>query len=256
MSTGLCIREIHAGFGQKEVLHGITLEVGRGEIVAVLGPNGAGKSTLLHVAAGVLTPRRGSVCLDGRDVTALPAHERVRLGLAYAMQGGRIFPSLSVREHLTIGPAGDALTPAGERRLLALKIFPVLRTRLDVRAGLLSGGERQALAVAMALVRCRSVLLLDEPSAGVAPAVAHGILDAVPALAREAGLGVLLVEQNVTGALRVASRAVVLVAGRTARQTDHPQDWLHKPEGFLDLYWERIGDTAVDHPSSSTSRSR
>ncbi len=230
-TMGLYAESLHAGYGKKEILRGLSLAIKQGEIVVLIGPNGAGKSTLLKVLAGLLPPWEGSVWLDGREVTTLPVHHRVRQGLAYFMQGGEVFPNLTVKENLEIG----AMTlPKSERRGVmesVLDLFPVLRENWHRRAGLLSGGQRQALALGMVLIKRPKYLLLDEPSAGLAPRLAQDILNKVRELNERFGVTVLLVEQRVREALQIAHRAIVLIDGLLVSGTNDPKCWLR--EGII-----------------------
>lgn len=224
--SALSLEQIDASYRKKVVLRGISLAVEPGEIVALIGPNGAGKSTVLKVAAGLLAPQQGSVNLDDQDITTLPAHERIDHGLAYCIQGGRVFPSLTARENLAMG-ASALLKDKREQGITAvLDVFPTLKGLLGRRAGVLSGGERQALALGMVLVHRPQVLLLDEPSAGLSPKLVRDLLDAVRAFNEDWGLAILLVEQNVRAALHIAHRAVALTAGEVVRVTEQPQAWL------------------------------
>lgn len=228
----LAVRDIHAGYGKKEILRGISLTANQGELLAIIGPNGAGKSTLLKVIAGFLRPVSGAVTLDGEDVTQLAPHERVRLGIGYFMQGGRVFPSLTVDENLAMGAAARARGSAPAEEEQILEVFPKLREMRGRRAGLLSGGERQSLALAMVLVRRPRVLLLDEPSAGLSPLLARQMLDTVKRIAQNWALTVLMVEQNVRGALGIADRVCAIADGDVAAQTDVPQQWV--AAGYLE----------------------
>jgi branched-chain amino acid transport system ATP-binding protein/neutral amino acid transport system ATP-binding protein len=210
---------IVAGYGaQDEILKGVDLVVGKGEIVAIVGPNGAGKSTLLKAIAGLLRLKAGSVTLDGRDITGLPAREISRLGLAYVPQENNIFPTMSVRENLEIGGYTDPKR-AGARMDGVLARFPVLAQKRRHAARTLSGGERQMLAMAMALMVEPAVLLLDEPSAGLSPLAAERLFDAIVQVNRD-GVAIAMVEQNANEALAVASRASILVDGRNSRTGD------------------------------------
>jgi branched-chain amino acid transport system ATP-binding protein/neutral amino acid transport system ATP-binding protein len=210
---------IVAGYGaQDEILKGVDLVVGKGEIVAIVGPNGAGKSTLLKAIAGLLRLKAGSVTLDGRDITGLPAREISRLGIAYVPQENNIFPTMSVRENLEIGGYTDPKR-AGPRMDGVLARFPVLAQKRRHAARTLSGGERQMLAMAMALMVEPAVLLLDEPSAGLSPLAAERLFDAIVQINRD-GVAIAMVEQNANEALAIASRASILVDGRNSRTGD------------------------------------
>lgn len=205
-----------AGYGaQDEVLKGVDLVVGAGEIVAIIGPNGAGKSTLLKVIAGLLQPKAGTVMLRGRDISGLSPREISRLGLAYVPQELNVFASLTVRENLEMGGYIDR--KAAARRIDGvLAQFPVLADKCRHAARTLSGGERQILAMAMALMVEPAVLLLDEPSAGLSPVAAERLFDAVARIHRE-GVAIAMVEQNASEALAVADRAYILVDGKNGR---------------------------------------
>ncbi|MCK6490386.1 MAG: ABC transporter ATP-binding protein [Planctomycetes bacterium] len=207
---------IEASYGPVRVLHGVSLQVGAGEIVTLIGGNGAGKTTTLGCAAGLLRPGAGRVRLDGADITGVPAHALVARGLALVPEGRRVFPRLSVAENLALG-AWTRRDPDGiaADREHAFALFPILAERRQQAAGTLSGGEQQMLAIARALMCRPRLLLMDEPSLGVAPLLVARILETVVRLNRE-GLAVLLVEQNAHQALRIAHRAYVLETGRIA----------------------------------------
>ncbi|HEY6795693.1 MAG TPA: urea ABC transporter ATP-binding subunit UrtE [Kineosporiaceae bacterium] len=203
---------IHAGYGRSTVLHGVDVSVRNGGVSAVLGHNGAGKSTMLRVAAGLLRPRRGTVRFAGEDVTRLRPHERVARGIGYVPQGQQCFPRLTARENLQLVADGRA---SGRRAMAeALDLFPALPGLLDRQAGLLSGGQRQQLAIARALITRPKLLLLDEPTEGIQPSVVAEIEATTLALAASGDLCVLLVEQHVGFALRAAERYYVLESGR------------------------------------------
>ena len=212
----LVAANVVAGYGaQDEILKGVDLVVDEGEIVCIIGPNGAGKSTLLKAIAGLLRPKLGSVTLDGRDITGLPAREISRLGLAYVPQEFNVFPTLSVRENLEIGGYIEAKAVA--RRIEGvLARFPVLAGKQRRAARTLSGGERQMLAMAMALMVAPRLLLLDEPSAGLAPLAAERLFDAIAAIHGD-GVAVAIVEQNANEALAISDRAYILVDGKNSR---------------------------------------
>jgi urea transport system ATP-binding protein len=208
----LQIDDLQVGYGRTVVLHGVSLAVPGDGVAAVMGHNGAGKSTLLRAAAGLLRPRRGTVRLDGVDITRLAPHERVRLGMAYVPQGQQCFPHLTAGENLQL----VAETRPGGRAAVAdaLDLFPALRGLLGRRAGLLSGGQRQQLAIARALVTRPRLLLLDEPTEGIQPTVVAEIEQRILDLTARGGLSVLLVEQHVGFAVRAAQRYYVLESGR------------------------------------------
>ncbi|MFF4540042.1 urea ABC transporter ATP-binding subunit UrtE [Streptomyces aureus] len=206
------ISSVRAGYDRTTVLHGVTVEVPKDGVATVLGHNGAGKSTLLRAAMGLIKPKGGTVRLDGEDITHLAPHQRVARKMAYVPQGQQSFPHLTTAENLQLvadgRPDGRAATAE------ALDLFPVLRELSGRRAGLLSGGQRQQLAIARALITRPRLLLLDEPTEGIQPSVVSEIEETILALTRRGGLSVLLVEQHVGFALRAAQRYYVLEAGR------------------------------------------
>ena len=212
MSALLEVHNLSAGYGDHDILRGLSLSVEAGELVAVIGPNGAGKSTLLKALAGLVRPRGGRIALQGADITGAGTRRIVESGLCYVPQEGNVFPSLSVWENLTIGAwtAGGSLD---ERTRAVVELFPILAARRRARAGTLSGGERQMLAMAMALMVEPRLLLLDEPSAGLAPARQRRGFDRVREI-NARGLGILLVEQNARESLALCRRAYVLATGR------------------------------------------
>jgi branched-chain amino acid transport system ATP-binding protein len=209
----LDVQELRAGYGPIEVLKGISLSVERGEIVTVIGANGAGKSTTLMTLSGLVRPRGGRVTFDGADLTDVPAHEIVRRGLVQAPEGRKIFPRLTVRENLEMG-AFTRNDQAGIRADIdrAFHPFPILRDRQRQLGGTLSGGEQQMLAIARALMARPKLLLLDEPSLGLAPMVVLRIFDVIRELNRD-GMSLLLVEQNARQALKLAHRGYVMETG-------------------------------------------
>ncbi|GGK92986.1 urea ABC transporter ATP-binding subunit UrtE [Streptomyces flaveus] len=206
------IDNVHVGYHRSSVLHGVSVEVPKDGVAAVLGHNGAGKSTLLRAAVGLLTPSSGAVRFDGEDVTRRKPHERVARGMAYVPQGQQAFPHLTTAENLQLVADGRKRGKAAIAE--ALDLFPALRTLSNRRAGLLSGGQRQQLAIARALVTEPRLLLLDEPTEGIQPSVVAEIEETILALAARGGLSVLLVEQHVGFAMRAAQRYFVLEAGR------------------------------------------
>jgi branched-chain amino acid transport system ATP-binding protein/neutral amino acid transport system ATP-binding protein len=198
-----------------EILKGVDFTVAEGEIVCVIGPNGAGKSTLLKTIAGLLHPSQGAIELRGSPLTRLPPREITRLGVAYVPQEHNIFPTMSVRENLEIGGYVDAARTSA-RIGAVMERFPMLARKRQHAARTLSGGERQILAMAMALMVEPSLLLLDEPSAGLSPVAAESLFESILAINRD-GPAIALVEQNASEALAIASRAYLLVDGRNSR---------------------------------------
>ncbi len=203
-------------YGKIQALKGIDFEVHKGEIATVIGANGAGKSTLMMTICGTPRARAGSIVLDGTDITQMPTHEIVHLGIAQSPEGRRIFPRMSVFENLQMGATVDKLRHFDEDLLKVFKLFPRLEERRNQRAGTLSGGEQQMLAIGRALMARPRLLLLDEPSLGLAPIIVKLIFAAIKKLNQEEGLTVLLVEQNAFHALRLADRAYVMVNGKIA----------------------------------------
>jgi ABC-type branched-subunit amino acid transport system ATPase component len=205
-------RDLVAGYvPEVDVLNGVTIQVREGEIVTVVGPNGAGKSTLIKAIFGLLQPRKGSVLFRGEDIAGLKPHKITRKGLSYVPQLDNVFPSLTAEENLELG----ALDPAGadERIEQMYELFPRLRERRGQVTGTMSGGERQMVAMARALMPDPQVLLLDEPSAGLAPAFVHAIFEKVQDINR-AGVTIVMVEQNARRALTMSSRGYVLDVGQ------------------------------------------
>jgi branched-chain amino acid transport system ATP-binding protein len=206
------VRDLSAGYGDHEILRGLSLRLEAGELVAVIGPNGAGKSTLLKALAGLVPLRGGRIALQGADITGAGTRRIVESGLCYVPQEANVFPSLSVWENLTIG-GWTASRSLDERAGTVVQLFPILAERRRARAGTLSGGERQMLAMAMALMVEPRVLLLDEPSAGLAPVLQRLVFDRIREI-NARGLGILLVEQNARESLALCRRAYVLAMGR------------------------------------------
>ena len=213
MSALLRLEGVTAFYGAIQALKGVDLEVNQGEIVTLIGANGAGKSTLMMTICGTPRARHGSIRYDGQDITMLPTHEIMRRGLAQAPEGRRIFPRMTVHENLLMGAHGHKPAEAEVAMAEVFTLFPRLKERLAQRGGTLSGGEQQMLAIGRALMSRPRLLLLDEPSLGLAPLVVRQIFGAIRELNRTTGLTVLLVEQNAYQALRLAHRGYVLVNG-------------------------------------------
>jgi len=210
----LDVTGLRAGYGHLPVLHGVDIEIAPGEVVGLLGRNGAGKTTLLRTLAGALPARAGRIAVDGVDVTRLKAFRRARAGVAHVPQGRGIFGQLTVEENLEVGSRAAADRRREGVREEAYGYFPILRERRSQRAGTFSGGQQQMLAIARALCGQPKVLLLDEPSEGIQPNIVHEIAALVPRLARELGIAVLLVEQNLDLVLHAATRCLVMDKGR------------------------------------------
>ncbi len=225
----LRVRGLKAGYGPVLALKGIDLEVRTGEIVALIGANGAGKSTLMMTIFGNPRAREGIIDVAGRDITQLPTHEIAKLHIAQAPEGRRIFPRMTVLENLQMGAVVCDAADFDADLERVLKLFPRLKERLHQRGGTLSGGEQQMLAIARALMGRPRLLLLDEPSLGLAPLVARQIFDIIRTLNSRDGLSVFLVEQNAYHALKLAHRGYVMVNGAiTLAGTG--QELLKRPE--------------------------
>ncbi len=211
---------VSAGYGPVQALSAVSIRVMPGEIVTLIGANGAGKSTLLMTICGDPRPRSGRVVLGGKDIAGLPTHAIMRLGLAQSPEGRRVFPRMTVDENLLMGAEtlGGGGGDRSARRDEVFALFPRLRERLAQRAGTLSGGEQQMLAIGRALMSRPRLLLLDEPSLGLAPLIVRQIFAAIRDLNEKTGLTVLVVEQNANLALRLAHRGYVLVNGRIAME--------------------------------------
>ncbi|TDQ80958.1 branched-chain amino acid transport system ATP-binding protein [Dongia mobilis] len=209
----LKISGVHTFYGHIEALKGVDIEVNEGEIVTLIGANGAGKSTLLMTICGTPRARSGSIVFNGRDIAQMPTYEIMRLGIAQSPEGRRIFPRMSVMENLRMGAitSQPQFFDADLERVFA--IFPRLKERAQQRGGTLSGGEQQMLAIARALMSRPRLLLLDEPSLGLAPLIVRQIFEIIREINREQGMTVFLVEQNANHALKLAHRGYVLVNG-------------------------------------------
>ncbi len=215
MEELLRVEGLESGYGEMQVLWGVSLKVQRGSLVVILGPNGAGKTTTLRSIMGIIRPWRGSITFNGEDVTKLPPHKKVPRGLVLVPEGRHLFPDLTVEENLLMG----AYTRVGREDLsdtleLVYSLFPRLRERRSQKAGTMSGGEQQMLAIGRALMAKPKLLMLDEPSQGLAPKIVGDILETLVRLREEQGLTILLVEQNIAQSLKIADYAYVLEQGR------------------------------------------
>ena len=225
----LSMRGVETRYGNILALRGVDIDVEPGEIVAMIGANGAGKSTVMMTVFGDPRASAGSITFDGRDITRMATHEIARLGLAQSPEGRRVFARMSVRENLRMGAAVNGSAHYAEDLEKMFAIFPRLKERADQRGGTLSGGEQQMLAIARALMSRPRLLMLDEPSLGLAPLVVRLIFDVIADLNKRQGLTVFLVEQNAYHALRLAHRAYVLVNGAVSMQ-GAGRDLLARPE--------------------------
>ncbi|MBL7491787.1 urea ABC transporter ATP-binding subunit UrtE [Frankia sp. AgB1.9] len=210
----LRVTSLDVGYGRAQVLFGVSLEVPRGSLVCVMGRNGVGKTTLLNALLGVLSPSAGKIEFDGKDVTKVPTYSRVRRGMGYCPQGHETFPQLTVYENLQVTwEAAKGKKGAIDE---ALDVFPRLKPFLRRRAGFLSGGQQQMLAMARALVTGPRMLILDEPTEGIQPSIVAEIEEVIERLHKEVGLAILLVEQYVDTAIKLADSFIVLDAGLVA----------------------------------------
>jgi branched-chain amino acid transport system ATP-binding protein len=215
----LVVSDIHAGYGRVEVLKGIDVEVNKGEVVCLLGANGAGKSTLLKVISGLIAPVRGSISFLGQEIGRKAADEVVRAGISHVPEGRQIFAGLTVQQNLLLGAYAHGTGKTDLEKLYGsmCDLFPILKQRFSGKAGSLSGGEQQMLAIARGLMSRPKLLLLDEPSLGLAPLVVSNIFGVVNDL-RAHDIPILLVEQNVKAALKIADRAYIMETGRIVKQ--------------------------------------
>ncbi|MBX9945215.1 MAG: ABC transporter ATP-binding protein [Reyranella sp.] len=207
------LKSVDAGYGSFQALFGTSLDVKAGEAVGVIGPNGAGKTTLMRVISGLIRPTKGSIAMEGADVLATAPHRIIELGIAHVPENRRLFPRLTVEDNLRMGAFTRAARPKFTQRLeFVFELFPRLKERRGQFAGTMSGGEQQMCAIGRALMSDPKLLLLDEPSAGLAPVVVQQVFELVKRI-RTSGLTVLIVEQNVQQVLRVVDRAYLLEAG-------------------------------------------
>ena len=223
------LNDVRVFYGAIQAVKGISLEVRERELVSIVGANGAGKTTTLRTISGIYRPRGGSITFEGKDLAALPSHQIVALGISQAPEGRQIFGTLSVRDNLILGTTGRRDRAGISQDLeYVFSLFPVLQERLDQSGGTLSGGEQQMLAIGRALMARPRLLLLDEPSLGLAPMLVNRIFAVISRL-KETGVTILLVEQNARKALEIADRAYVMETGRitlegTARElTANPE---------------------------------
>jgi branched-chain amino acid transport system ATP-binding protein len=228
----LVAEDINAAYGKKQVLFGVDLKIRKGEIASLIGPNGSGKSTFLKVISGLISPFKGKIYFLGEAITNYPVEKRIKMGIGYFLQGGEVFLNLTVYENLKMG--GFELKEKDFKNSLeeVFTLFPLLKKYLNKRAGLLSGGERHALALGIVLMRKPKLLLLDEPSAGLAPVLVKEIIEKIKMIKEKLGTTILLVEQNVKEALKIASVVYLLKNGKVIGE--------EKPENILEKKLEEI----------------
>jgi branched-chain amino acid transport system ATP-binding protein len=223
------VRDLQVAYGAANALWGVSLELGRGELLCVVGPNGAGKTTLIGALAGMLRARGGRIVFDGQDITRLPAHRFCEAGIALVPEGRRLFTGMTVQENLELGSLLPQAKAARQRTMAqVLELFPPLKEKLASPAGELSGGQQQMVAIARALMAQPRLLLLDEPSLGLSPRIVGDMFEAIRRINAD-GVSVLLVEQNVAMAMEVSQRAYVLEEGRMVAE-GLPQELLARPE--------------------------
>ncbi|HEY2596944.1 MAG TPA: ABC transporter ATP-binding protein [Candidatus Dormibacteraeota bacterium] len=242
-SAGLWVEGLSAGYGGPPIIRDVSIEVGRARVAAVIGPNGAGKSTLVKVVVGLLPPSSGAVWVGGRNVTALPCELRCRAGMGYVPQVDDVFPTMTVRENLEIG---TYVLPRGDRSARLDQVcatFPILQGLLQRVGGKLSGGERKIVAMGRALVANPKILVLDEPTAGLAPELAARLLGESVRQLAASGITVLMVEQKARMALEVSDVAYVLVAGQV--RISGPAREVLQRQDVGDLYLGKVGRVGI-----------
>jgi branched-chain amino acid transport system ATP-binding protein len=222
------LKNIYASYGKKEVLSDVSIEVKKGEIVSLIGPNGAGKSTTLKVISGFLKPKSGKIIFKDKDVTNLSPWQRSKLGIAYLFQGGSIFENLTVIENLKL---------SNEKIETAFEIFPELEKYKKTRAGLLSGGLKQMLSISLILLKDPDLLLFDEPSAGLSPALVEKLISKIKDINQKFNKTILLVEQNIVQALKISNRLYLMSAGKIIKESDDPLTF-PETEKFEKIFFE------------------
>jgi len=221
-------KNIFASYGKKEVLKDAYLNIEKGSIVSLIGPNGSGKSTFLKVISGFLKIKKGTIIYNGHDITNLPPYKRVGLGIGYLFQGGSIFENLTVKENLKL---------SSEKFDIVFELFPELDRYLDIRAGLLSGGLKQMLSISLILLKDPELLLLDEPSAGLSPALVEKLILKIKDINQKFGKTILLVEQNIMQALKISNYVYLMSAGKIIKESNKPATFL-ETERFEKIFFE------------------
>jgi branched-chain amino acid transport system ATP-binding protein len=227
----LSVREIVTGYGEVEALHNVSIEVGKNEIVSIIGANGAGKSTVMRSIMGIARPRKGKIFFQGRDITGMATHKIVAAGVVYVPEGRYIFPELSVQDNLKIGAYAHKFSQSEMHGLYEkmYRMFPRLKERRKQKGGTLSGGEQQMLAIARGLMSKPKLIMLDEPSLGLAPIIVGEVFEIIRQISEESSLSIVLVEQNAFKALSFANRGYILengsivLAGKGSDLIDDPQ---------------------------------
>ncbi len=227
----LDVRSIHVFYGAKHIIKDTSFSIGNGERLLLLGPNGAGKSTLLKAIAGLIPVKQGAIEFMGQKITGFSAMGRVKAGISYLLQSNNIVPDLTVEENLSIAAYGLKKDEFTRRLNEVFSVFDFLGKKLKRRAGFLSGGERQALAVSMVLIKRPKLILLDEPTAGLSPKTANEMLEHIKKVSEVVGIdATCMVEHNLRYALPWATRVLVIVSGRVVYESDKPQNFIDNPE--------------------------
>jgi branched-chain amino acid transport system ATP-binding protein len=217
------IKNIYAGYDKRRVLFGINMEIKKGEKILLIGPNGSGKSTLMKVIFGILKPEKGNVIYEGKDITLFSPEKRVKMGIGYLVQGRNVFNLLSVKENLEIAGYGLKKEEIKESMERVINYFPFLKGKLNIRAGLLSGGERKALAICMVLMKKKKLLLLDEPLAGLSPAPAKEIVNVFEKIKEMENITILIVEHNLKIVMDKVDKVYAMRAGEIIKFFEDPK---------------------------------
>ncbi len=234
----LNVRSIDVFYGSKQILHNTSCSIASGERLLLLGPNGAGKSTFLKAVAGLIPIKSGVIEYMEQDISKASAYERVKKGISYLLQSNNIVPDLTIEENLAIAAYGLKKKHFNERIEEIFSVFDFLKEKLERRAGFLSGGERQALAVSMVLIKRPQLLLLDEPTAGLSPKAAKEMLRHIRKIAELVGIeAICMVEHNLRYALPLATRVLIMVSGKVVYETDNPQKFLDNPEDLESFFF-------------------
>ncbi len=237
---------IDASYGRKQVLFRASISIEEQDRLLLVGPNGAGKSTLLQVLVGLLVPSVGKIEFSGRNISSWSTRKRITSGIGYLLQSENIVPGLSVRENILLGGYSIKRNVLATRQAEILDVFGFLKDKLDVRAGLLSGGERQALAISMVLMQRPRLLLLDEPSAGLSPKAASSVLENIKHAQDVMGVkAVCMVEHNLKVSLKWANKIVVLIGGKVAHVSDEPGIYLKQPQKLEKYFFKKASEAEV-----------